>query len=232
MNDNFTYELMPYGRVLLVEEQNAGLYTFKDFLALYELSVDTAKSGREALEKIKSGEEYDIIFMDDSETVEHLRSIGYEMPIVALTDFISTTIDAKRLNACLLRLVRDQYPPEIVKAAAKLRTKNNQQAKRPGEGVSAGVIAAFLKDAGRAVGYLETFADLPWTDEELGRFTTTAHGMKSALANIGEKELSEVALSLEKAGKNGSKALISQTTPVFLEKIQALILALSASGSS
>jgi HPt (histidine-containing phosphotransfer) domain-containing protein len=47
--------------------------------------------------------------------------------------------------------------------------------------------------------------------------------MKSALANIGKKELSAVALKLEKMGREGHTDFIKTDTPEFLQKMHELI---------
>ncbi|MCL2031531.1 MAG: ATP-binding protein, partial [Oscillospiraceae bacterium] len=85
-------EPMPYGKVLVVDDMDLNLYVARGLLSPYELSVDTAGSGFEAVGIIRDGSEYDIIFMDHMmpemdgiETVKLLRDGGYTHPIVALT---------------------------------------------------------------------------------------------------------------------------------------------------
>jgi signal transduction histidine kinase/FixJ family two-component response regulator/HPt (histidine-containing phosphotransfer) domain-containing protein len=138
-------EYMPYGRVLVVDDVETNLYVAKGLMTPYGLSVETATSGFESLEKIKNGAVYDIIFMDHFmpkmdgiETTKKLRELGYTRPIVALTanalagqaemfaangfdDFISKPIDLRQLNAVLNRLIRDKYPVETIEAARQLK---------------------------------------------------------------------------------------------------------------
>jgi signal transduction histidine kinase/DNA-binding response OmpR family regulator len=140
-------EYMPYGRVMVVDDMEPNLYVAKGLLAPYGLSIDTAANGPEAIEKIKGGQEYDIIFMDHympemdgMEAVKIIRGLGYKRPIVALTanalvgqarvflengfdGFISKPIDIRQLDSVLNKLVRDKYPVETVDAARKLKTK-------------------------------------------------------------------------------------------------------------
>jgi HPt (histidine-containing phosphotransfer) domain-containing protein len=54
-------------------------------------------------------------------------------------------------------------------------------------------------------------------------FTTTVHAMKSALANIGENEASELAFTLEKAGFDGDLEFIAANTEQFIETLETLI---------
>jgi PleD family two-component response regulator len=83
---------MPYGKVLIVDDAESNLYVAKGLMAPYGLSIETAASGFEAIDKIKGGAVYDIIFMDHMmpkmdgiEAVKIIRGLGYSRPIIALT---------------------------------------------------------------------------------------------------------------------------------------------------
>ncbi|MCL2099523.1 MAG: ATP-binding protein [Oscillospiraceae bacterium] len=126
------YEPMPHGRVLVVDDVESNLFVAGGLMAPYELSVETASSGFEAVGKIKDGNVYDIVFMDHMmpemdgiEAVKIIRDYGYTGCIVALTantvighkemflaggfdDFISKPIDTHRLNAVLKKYIRDK----------------------------------------------------------------------------------------------------------------------------
>ncbi|WP_461256660.1 response regulator [Treponema sp. R80B11-R83G3] len=138
-------EYMPYGRVLIVDDMEPNLYVARGLLTPYGLSMETALSGKEAIEKINKGITFDIIFMDHFmpemdgiETVKRIRSLGYTRPIVALTanalagqaemfaengfdGFISKPIDIRQLNDLLNKMIRDKYPEETVEAARRLK---------------------------------------------------------------------------------------------------------------
>ena len=60
-------------------------------------------------------------------------------------------------------------------------------------------------------------------DADMNLFTTTVHGMKSAMLNIGETELSAAALKLEKAGETKNIAEISADALSFLNALRAVI---------
>jgi len=135
------YDPMPYGRVLIVDDVETNLYVAVGLMKLYSLQIETASSGREALEKVYSGKTYDIIFMDHMmpdldgiETTKRLREFGYANPIVALTanavagqasmflkngfdNFISKPIDIRQLDLVLIRLIREKQQPEVIEAA-------------------------------------------------------------------------------------------------------------------
>ena len=127
-------ELMSYGKVLVVDDVEVNIYVVMGLLMPYELQVDSASNGKEAIDKISEGNEYDIIFMDHMmpemdgiEATKIIRGMGYAKPIVALTanavegqaeifldngfdDFISKPIDVRSMNLILNRLIRDKHP--------------------------------------------------------------------------------------------------------------------------
>ena len=142
------HELMPYGRVLAVDDVEVNLYVVEGILTAYDITVETVESGAQAIEKIKDGEVYDIIFMDHMmpgmdgvEATRIIRSMGYDHPIVALTanalkdseemfmnngfsGFISKPIDINQMDAYITRFIRDKQPPEVVEAIrAKMRNE-------------------------------------------------------------------------------------------------------------
>ena len=152
----FTPDPMPYGKVLVVDDVETNLYVAKGILSFYGLDIETCDSGYEALNLIKSGKVYDIIFldqmmpgMDGVETIRHIRAEGYNHPIVALTanaligqsevflkngfdGFISKPIDTSRLNTILNKFIRDKQPIEIVEAARKNAEDSNRNRKDKG----------------------------------------------------------------------------------------------------
>ena len=127
---------MPYGKVLIVDDVKTNIYVAQGLLTPYGLQIEAVSSGFEAIDKIKDGNVYDIIFMDHMmpkmdgiETTKRLREMGYKNYIVALTanavagqaqiflengfdDFISKPIDLRHLNVVLNKLIRDKYSPE------------------------------------------------------------------------------------------------------------------------
>ena len=228
----FLREHMPYGRVLIVDDVASNLYVAKGMLQPYGLQIDTASSGFEAIDKIKQGKSYDIIFMDymmpkmdGIEAMNTLRDMGYKKPIVALTanalagqseiflskgfdGYISKPIDSRELNTLLNEMVRDKH-------AAQVNATN---------AVNAEIINIFLEDAKNCIAMLEELNAKNFdNDKDAKLYTTTIHGIKSALANIGESELSNEALKLETAGRDQNIAAISSETPAFLKKLQTLI---------
>ncbi|MCL1891128.1 MAG: ATP-binding protein [Coriobacteriia bacterium] len=137
------HEPMPYGKVLIVDDVETNIYVAMGLLFPYGLEIDSVSSGFEALDKVKKGATYDIIFMDHMmpkmdgiEATKLIRELGYKGSIVALTanavagaadlfmengfdDFISKPIDTRQMNAVLNRLVRDAHSEEEIAAARK-----------------------------------------------------------------------------------------------------------------
>ncbi|WP_461248576.1 response regulator, partial [Treponema sp. R6D11] len=88
----FVREYMPYGKVLVVDDVETNLYVARGLMAPYGLSIEVASSGEEAIEMIKNGAVYDVIFMDHFmpkmdgiEAALTIRNTGYSYPIIALT---------------------------------------------------------------------------------------------------------------------------------------------------
>jgi len=245
-----THEHMPYGRVLIVDDVETNLYVAKGLMAPYSLKIDLATSGYEAIDKIKEGNLYDIIFMDHMmpkmdgiEAAKLIREMGYTRPIVALTanalagqaevflkngfdGFISKPIDIRQLNVSLNKLIRDKQPVEVVEAAhrekAELDKKtvigNSRQ-------IDSQLAEIFARDGEKAAAVLESLLKNNLRDEEdIHMYIINVHAMKSALANIGESELSAAALRLEQAGREKDINVMNSETTAFLDELRAIIL--------
>ena len=131
-NAKIVRELMPYGSVLVVDDMVSNLDVAKLLLKPYQLQIDTAVSGFDAIDMIKSGKVYDIVFMDHMmpimdgiETIKIIRSLGYNHTVIALTAnavigqqdiflangfdaFMSKPIDIRQLNDSLNKFIRDK----------------------------------------------------------------------------------------------------------------------------
>ncbi|MDR0818931.1 MAG: response regulator [Oscillospiraceae bacterium] len=233
------YADMSYGKVLIVDDVETNLFVAQGIMSPYKLNIETADSGFETLEKVESGSVYDIIFMDHMmpkmdgiETTKLLREAGYSKPIVALTanavvgndkmfkengfdDFISKPIDVRQLNAVLNKLVRDAHKGEIIDIAELTETS-----REPVQiGVSEKLTEIFRRDATKAIVALRETA----RNGDLQLFATTVHAMKSACANIGENELSELAKELELAGKSGDIDFIRANAENFVARLEAFV---------
>ena len=243
----FIHEYMPYGRVLVVDDVESNLYVAKGLMAPYGLRVDTAASGFEAIYKINRGNMYDIVFMDHMmpemdgvETTKNIRGMEYTGQIVALTanalsgyaemflangfdGYISKPIDSRELNVILNSLIRDKQPPEVIEAARRKKEEREvAHGQRTPELPQIG--KSFVRDAEKNIGVLEKICsklNAP-DDADVQLYVTSVHGMKSALVNVGEAELSGFASKLEQAGKDRDIAVMTAETPVFLDALRSL----------
>jgi CheY-like chemotaxis protein len=248
-----TREYMPYGKVLIVDDVESNLYVARGFMAPYGLAIDTAGSGPEAIEKIKSGKEYDIVFMDHMmpkmdgiEAVRIIREMGYAEPIIALTanavvgksemflkngfdSFISKPIDIRQLNEELNKFIRDKQPAEVLLKAKeqKIEFGNSVNAEPR---IDSALLSIFLRDAKKFLPIFEsTLKNITSaTDSDLYLFSVSAHGIKSALANIGETAFAQMAFVLEKAGKERDKSTIATRTNGLIEAINVLVKKIEA----
>jgi CheY-like chemotaxis protein len=245
------HEYMPYGRVLVVDDVETNLYVTRGLLTPYGMSVETAVSGYEVIEKIKIGSTWDIIFMDHFmpgidgvETAKIIRDMGYTKPIVALTanvitgqaemfyangfdDFLSKPIDIRQLNAVLNKLIRDKYTAETIDAARRLKDKMERKsgAKEPQASLNPELANIFIRDAEKAITILETLYEKRgnFEDKDIETYIINTHAVKSALFNVGETNLSAFAGKLEEAGKARQTAVIENETPEFLTALREVI---------
>jgi signal transduction histidine kinase/CheY-like chemotaxis protein/HPt (histidine-containing phosphotransfer) domain-containing protein len=247
----FVREYMPYGRVLIVDDVESNLYVARGLMAPYGLSIEIAVSGFEVIEMIKKGATYDIIFMDHFmpkmdgiETTKKLREMGYTHPIVALTanaligqadmflkngfdGFISKPIDIRQLNSSLNKFIRDKYPAELVETARRQAAKINPKASAGGNvqpSPDSELSAIFTRDAEKALASIKSILFEGFNKkDDFTQYIIDTHSMKSALANIGENELSDAALKLELAGRSEKIPVITAKTPAFLKQLEDVI---------
>ena len=162
------FESMPYGNVLIVDDVDSNIYVAKGLMAPYELSIDSADRGLAAIEKIKNGNVYDVIFMDHMmpemdgiEATKRIRDLGYNEPIVALTasavagqvdmflsngfdDYISKPIDIRQMNVIMNKYVRDKQPPEVLETVRNFKQKEEMK-KISGDSFNTGVSGNKIK---------------------------------------------------------------------------------------
>ena len=239
------HEYMPYGSVLIVDDVESNLFVAKGLMQPYGLTIETAESGFEAIDKVRKGSVYDIIFMDHMmpkmdgiETLQLLRDLKYPGPIVALTanamtgqaemflskgfdNFISKPIDSRELNAVLNKLIRDKQTPEVLNAARQEKKK----VKGPKKTINKEIAGYFIRDAEKAASVLEDICKNPnnTDNETLELFTTTIHGLKSALANVGENILFAVAQEMEQAGRKKDADAAFSHVSAFLAELRLVI---------
>jgi PAS domain S-box-containing protein len=252
-NADILIEPMPYGKVLVVDDVESNLFVAEGLMEPYKMKIDTVSSGFGAIELIKGGHIYDIIFMDHMmphmdgiEATKIIRSLGYAHPIVALTanavvgqadlflsngfnDFVSKPIDIRELNNVLKRYIRDKQPNEVIEAAyqqsANADAAKNTEADEKKQSVKFKLAEIFVRETSKNFPLLEELHKKgdACTDKDIQMYTVTVHGIKSSLANIGEHELSAAAAKLEQAGKEKKTGVITTETPEFLNNLRTII---------
>jgi CheY-like chemotaxis protein len=230
-------EPMPYGRVLVVDDVDTNLYVAEGLLAPYRLKIETVNSGSAAIELVKNGNVYDVIFMDHMmplmdgvEATQKIRELGYTGVVVALTanalvgseqiflqngfdGFVSKPIDIRHLNSTLNKFIRDRHPDEHGKY--ELETAKRADATK----TNPKLLKVFLRDAKSVAAILRE--SIAASDMKL--FAIKVHAMKSALANVGENALSLKAAALEKAVGDGDTDYINRNAGSFFDALEALI---------
>ena len=242
---------MPYGSVLIVDDVETNIYVAKGLMTPYGLKIDSAESGFAAIEKIKDGKIYDIVFMDHMmpqmdgiEATQKIRNMGYKEPIVALTanavagqaeiflgngfdDFISKPIDVRQLNTVLNKLIRDKQEPEVIEAAKKQSEtkKEKNSGSTPKSSIDPHFAEIFARDALKTLATLEALAEKNdySNEDDMRTYIINVHGIKSALANIGKMDLSAIALKLEMAGRERKLEIITSDTSSFLSSLRAFV---------
>ena len=249
-HENIVYEYMPYGKVLIVDDVESNLFVAKGLMAPYGLRIETVNSGIVAIEKISSGAVYDVIFMDHMmpkmdgiKATKIIRDLDYTHPIVALTanavagqsevflsngfdSFISKPIDTHVLDQVLQKYIQEKQPQDVIEKA-RLEYQEINKANPCGffEVNTSELENYFVLDAENVIIQLNEIINKSkaLTDEDIHSYIIATHGIKTSLANLGQAELSNIALQLEQAGKNRALEVIEKETPAFIEALQFLI---------
>jgi len=243
-------EPMPYGNVLVVDDIDANLYVAKGLLGFFDLNVEVCKSGQEAIDKVKQGKVYDIVFMDymmpgldGTETLQIMRKMGYTHPVVSLTanaiigqaeeyvksgydGFISKPIQIKHLDANLRKFIRDKQPPEVIEAAILSRSS------RAANAASRGDINDFQNDAELvrelridfARRYKNLFDDIcnAIDSGDNKKANRLIHTLKGSAGLIHESSLEQCAWHLEKQLLHGETPLYAELS-VLGDKLRSVL---------
>ena len=238
---------MPYGKVLVVDDVDSNRYVTAGLLSPYKLEIETADSGFLAIENVKSGKTYDIIFMDHMmpqmdgiETTQRLRSLGYKGIIIALTanvltgntemfrqngfdDFIPKPVDMGQLDTCLHKYIRSRHIEEAEKYEALLSAEQVNKTEVQ-QKTDKKLTQIFCRDAKKGIETLQkALRQTILGNSELKPFTNTVHSLKSVLQSLGENIASDAAFNLEKAGLENDNEYILANTGKFIKTLEELI---------
>lgn len=256
----------PDARILVVDDTQMNLTVITNLLKETKIRIDTASSGREAV-NLALENEYDVIFidhmmpdMDGIETLEKIRSSGKntKTPSIALTanaisgarqyyldagfdDYLSKPIDSSKLEKMLYDMIPDEKIMEAdnddgssdeIELYDDDRSDDVQWLYDISEiNVDTGIancgsmdnylsaLTIFKQTAANKADEIEQL----WHSKDIENYTIKVHALKSTARIIGAEELSELALSLEMAGKEGNTEKIDNETDKLLEKFRYLV---------
>lgn len=237
------------GGFLIVDDVSINIFITEEMLSPYGAPIDSATSGAEAVEKIKSGNIYDIIFMDHMmpgmngvEATKLIRSMGYTGCIVALTANEHGINDQLYIdsgfNRFITKPIDEDLLDDIINSYVDLDEYDGDDSTDtevvPSSDELSEVERCFLVDAKGALQFLEKMFAVPHqvTHEEMEAYETTVHGMKSALNNIGNTKLGMEAYELEQAAKYGDYTIIFEDTPGFITELKNKYTEVSAKAHS
>ena len=224
--DNLHNISAPDAKILVVDDNTINLSVACGLLRLYDITAQTAGSGKQAIEMIHSNE-YDLIFMDHmmpemdgEEAVKIIRQMGVQTPITALTanvisgakelflaagmnDMLAKPIDREQLA----RILKKWLPPQ------KIKHKNTEQEEnKPAE--------------------TETQTDFRKKIERItGLSVQTGLERISGQIDIYEKALKQMLSEIEKCEKNLNKFFAANDMRNFCIEVHSIKSALANVGA-
>jgi CheY-like chemotaxis protein len=236
--------------VLAVDDVAMNLEIVNRFLKQYNLTIETVSSGQKAIDIIKAGNKFDVIFMDHLmpgmdgiEAVKIIRGMGgyyaKNVPIIAFTanamegnskiflengfdDFISKPLDAAKLDVCLNKWIRKKVVErsEINSRTIRYHIDMNDGIAQFGSEEMFNKILASFKK--------HTPKLLLDLQEKSGKdYIIAVHALKGCVKTIFANELGERAFELETAAKEGNWELVKNKNEGFIKDIQKIVEAIS-----
>ncbi|HBL76726.1 MAG: hypothetical protein A2W90_23550 [Bacteroidetes bacterium GWF2_42_66] len=81
-------------KVLLVEDEETNIILIQEFLSITQIRIDVSKNGKNAVERIETGEKFDLILMDIKmpimnglEATIKIKNINPAIPVIAQTAY-------------------------------------------------------------------------------------------------------------------------------------------------
>jgi len=241
MTDSISREAMPYGKILAIDYMQTGLDIMELLLKPYQLQTETAGKSSDAIEKIKTGAVYDVIFINEimpeikgADAVKSIRALGYKNAILAMTadelagegpadgfdGYIAIPVDMQRLDSTLKKYVRGKRISSIEKIRDTV----------PGLDFTTG-LALYNGDYEIYLSVMRSFVTNSFSvieklravsKETLPDYAVSVHGMKGICSGIGAEELRQTAYNLEMMAKSGDLAGIQKINGDFLENASGL----------
>lgn len=234
--------IAPDATILIVDDNEVNLTVARGLMEPFKMRIDTAASGKEAIQKIPL-KHYDLIFMDHMmpeldgvETTHIIRRFHEEyndVPIIALTanaveemrskfltegmnDFIAKPIEVNMLGHVLLKWL----PKEKIQKASKELKKTSDKLDVADLDTKAALhylgseelFWNVLKDFYKIIEKKSAAIETAYQNADWKNYTIEVHALKSAAKQIGAIKLSEHAATLEAAGNDENIDLIKAET--------------------
>ncbi len=211
----------PEAHILVVDDVDLNQLVIKGLLKNTKIRIDTADSGKEAIEKIRLTH-YDLILldhmmpeMDGIETLAHIRSderipeTNKNIPVIALTanaisgaqktylehgfsDYLSKPVNPTQLE----KLLVEYLPEEKIRRTGDVIDMDKGLDHFGGEKeIYETVLKTYVRD--NYAGRLQKACD----EENWKEYETVVHAVKSSSQTIGALRLSELAMNVEYALK-------------------------------
>ena len=130
-----TSDLNIKAKILIVDDNALNVKVAKKMLAELPYIVDECSNGVECLEKIKSGNEYDLILMDimmpemsGETTIKELKNIdGFNTPVIALTADAVSGASEKYINQGFVDYLAKPFKKEDLQEKVDKALKNSKE---------------------------------------------------------------------------------------------------------
>ncbi len=121
-------------RVLIVDDNNLNIKVAKKSLKDFDLVLDSCNSGEECIDKINSGEKYDLILMDimmpnmtGETTLNHLKEdVNFNTPVIALTADAVAGAQEKYISVGFVDYIAKPFSKDQIKEKLKIIFKNKK----------------------------------------------------------------------------------------------------------
>ncbi len=233
----------PEAKLMVVDDNFVNLKVAEGFLSTYKAQLKLVSSGYEAIDAIKAGEEFDIIFMDHMmpqmdgvETTQIIRKMGTaytrNVPIVALTanaikgveemfvesgmnDFLAKPLDIKRLGAVMSRWIPKEKQIKDAEPTIEVYApvKDGLESNNPE------LLEVVYYDGQKKLELIRKYLG----ERDYKNYTIEVHALKSVAASIGVMELSEHAKQHETAGKEERFAYIDENGARLIVEYEELL---------
>lgn len=227
-----TKEFMaPTAKALVVDDDQTNRDVMKLLIEKFGLEAETVESGYACLDKLKSGSNYDIIFMDymmegmdGVQTTQEIRKMSLEVSDIPIIAFTANEVPGAKemymnagMNDCLFKpanldkvhnILGKFLPGTKLEIAEETLEVNFPPIK--GANVNEGIrfiggnpeiYKEMLGDFAMEIDKKARLIEEYFDSDKMNEFVITVHGVKSASRTLGFEELAGEMAEMEKAGK-------------------------------